>query len=317
MLEFTGPIAVPSYGTLTPDNFVHKMVGNYNAYPDTDARKELNRALAPGLRRRAARPAATSSTKMMAVHELAQGRHFALYLRDPDVAGCLRRHRPRRSTCPTPSTTTSPSSTRTPTSASPTSGSDGPSPATSQLRAGRHGRGRADDHRSTTTPRPTATSDFGDNQRRQLLHFRWNGMTARRLPARRAPRSRSAAASTARSLRHRHVRLLRPPLQVSAHDPFPPQATKTCDAAVRRPCRRDGRDDGDLTYRLDLTPAGHGHPAGAVGRRVQWPKGYDVDAPARGLGARRPRRGRRTTTRVWSRSRASASPAPPPADAAP
>ena len=62
MLEFTGPITVPGYPTLTPDNFVFETVGNYIAYPDVEVRKSLNRSLAPPSPTRCSTPATWSTS---------------------------------------------------------------------------------------------------------------------------------------------------------------------------------------------------------------------------------------------------------------
>ena len=83
MLEFTGPITVPGYPTLTPDNFVFETVGNYIAYPDSEVRKRLNRSLAPAFTDALLDPRDVVD-KLKAVHELAQARHFAVYFREPE-----------------------------------------------------------------------------------------------------------------------------------------------------------------------------------------------------------------------------------------
>src|SRR5918993_1840203 len=47
MLDLTGPLEVPTLGTLTGENMVDKLIGSYDDYPDNASRKAANRALGP------------------------------------------------------------------------------------------------------------------------------------------------------------------------------------------------------------------------------------------------------------------------------
>ena len=97
---------------------------------------------------------------------------------------------------------------------------------------------------------------------------------------------------------------------------LPPGETREAVLEYDVPAAAVAPGDGTLTYRLDATPQGHGDPAGAVGHGPV-ARGLRRDRPPRGLDPHRPPAWRRTTTRAWSRSRASASPARPLAATAP
>ena len=82
LLAVPGPIRVPVYGELSADDFTEKLVGDYDAYPDNAARHELNRAIVPVFAERLFGPGG-GVDKLTTLYEAAQGRHFALWLRDP------------------------------------------------------------------------------------------------------------------------------------------------------------------------------------------------------------------------------------------
>lgn len=84
LLQFTGPLTVPGYPTLTADNFVHEVIGNYDAHPDTAQRRELNKSLAPAFTQRLF-SADGLLDKVRALHEMAQARHFAVYFRNDEA----------------------------------------------------------------------------------------------------------------------------------------------------------------------------------------------------------------------------------------
>jgi len=81
---------VPGYPPLTPENFVYETVGNYDAYPDPDVRRGLNKALAPAFTGALLAPDDLVA-KMTAIHELAQARHFAVYFREPEPQAAFAR----------------------------------------------------------------------------------------------------------------------------------------------------------------------------------------------------------------------------------
>lgn len=82
LVALTGPLDVPHYGEVTADNFVPILIGNYDAIPDYRVRHQINQSLVPIFRDRFF---ATGQfvEKMQALQASAEGRHFAVYLRDP------------------------------------------------------------------------------------------------------------------------------------------------------------------------------------------------------------------------------------------
>ena len=83
LLEVSGPIEVPTLGTLTGDNLVEKLIGSYDDYPDPAARKAVNRALAPVFVERLLSGNDPVGTGRV-LGEAADERRFALYFRSPD-----------------------------------------------------------------------------------------------------------------------------------------------------------------------------------------------------------------------------------------
>ena len=88
MLRVTGPVEAPLYGTLDASNFTQKLVGDYDTYPDNDARKGLNRAIVPVFADRVFEPG-NSLEKIESLRSSAQGRHFALWMRDPELQAAV------------------------------------------------------------------------------------------------------------------------------------------------------------------------------------------------------------------------------------
>jgi hypothetical protein len=83
LLEVSGPLDVPTLGTLTGDNLVEKLIGSYDDYPDPAARKAVNRALAPVFVERLLSGNDPVGTGRV-LGEAADERRFALYFRSPD-----------------------------------------------------------------------------------------------------------------------------------------------------------------------------------------------------------------------------------------
>lgn len=83
LVSITGPIDLPPYGTLTTDNLVEKLVGDYDTYPDSAARHRTNRALVPLFRDRLFGEGELVE-KAQVVADAARGRHFATYFRDAE-----------------------------------------------------------------------------------------------------------------------------------------------------------------------------------------------------------------------------------------
>lgn len=82
LVALTGPINVPTLGTITPDTLVETLVGSYDEYSDPAQRKEINRALAPLFSERLLSGDPLDTAKALA--RAADERRFAVYLRDPE-----------------------------------------------------------------------------------------------------------------------------------------------------------------------------------------------------------------------------------------
>ncbi|QIK75267.1 DUF4012 domain-containing protein [Nocardioides piscis] len=82
LVALTGPLDVPFYGEITADNFVQTLIGSYDNLTDYRGRHQINQALVPIFRDRLF---ATGKfvEKLQALQAAAEGRHFAVYLRDP------------------------------------------------------------------------------------------------------------------------------------------------------------------------------------------------------------------------------------------
>ncbi len=88
MLRITGPVEAPTYGQLDADNFTQRMVGDYDAFPDNEARHDLNRAIVPVFAERVMAPG-DGLEKIESLRASARGRHFALWMRDPDLQAAV------------------------------------------------------------------------------------------------------------------------------------------------------------------------------------------------------------------------------------
>ncbi|WP_457190881.1 DUF4012 domain-containing protein [Nocardioides sp. P5_E3] len=83
MLELTGPLELPTLGTLTGDNLVEKLIGSYDTYPDVNSRRAVNRAIGPVFVERLLSgndPVGTGRSLADAADE----RRFAMFFRSPD-----------------------------------------------------------------------------------------------------------------------------------------------------------------------------------------------------------------------------------------
>jgi hypothetical protein len=85
LLGVTGPTTVPGLGTLTSDNLVETLVGSYDDYyPDPSVQDRSFAAIVVSLQARLF-SGGKYVDKGRALKDAADGRHLALYLRDPDV----------------------------------------------------------------------------------------------------------------------------------------------------------------------------------------------------------------------------------------
>ncbi len=84
LTEVTGPMDVPGIGQVDSTNLVETLVGSYDRYPSTEARKDANRALIDLFRDRLF-DAGQIPQKVEALGSAAKGRHFAVYFRNDEV----------------------------------------------------------------------------------------------------------------------------------------------------------------------------------------------------------------------------------------
>lgn len=88
LLRITGPLDVPGYDTLTADNLVKTLVGSYDKYPDPAQRHALNQAIIPAFKDRLL-DGGHMADKIKSLTTSAQGGHFAVFMRDPDLESAL------------------------------------------------------------------------------------------------------------------------------------------------------------------------------------------------------------------------------------
>ncbi|MGN0064710.1 MAG: DUF4012 domain-containing protein [Nocardioides sp.] len=85
LLDVTGPVKDTGFGTLTGDNLVREVIGNYDPYEgDTEGRKELNRELVP-LFADLVFDSSQLTEKLTSLHDSAEGRHFAVWMRSEET----------------------------------------------------------------------------------------------------------------------------------------------------------------------------------------------------------------------------------------
>ena len=81
----TGPVDVPGLGELTGDNLVETLIASYDDfYPDPSAQDELTAGIIPAFKDKLL-GGGDYVTKGRVLKQAADGRHFALYFREPDV----------------------------------------------------------------------------------------------------------------------------------------------------------------------------------------------------------------------------------------
>ncbi|KRE97291.1 hypothetical protein ASG76_00740 [Nocardioides sp. Soil774] len=88
LLTITGPVDVPVYGRIDAGNFTQKMVGDYDAFPDNEARHALNLALVPLFADRLLGPG-QGIDKIESLRASAAGRHLGIWMRDRDVQAAV------------------------------------------------------------------------------------------------------------------------------------------------------------------------------------------------------------------------------------
>jgi hypothetical protein len=270
MLRITGPVRTPLYGELTADNFTQKMVGDYDAFPDNEARKDLNRAIVPVFAERLFEPG-NGVAKIESLRDSARGRHFALWMRDPNVqaaiadiglAGELADAENDYLAVFNQNTNASKSDfwQRRTLDSSVTLREDGSAKVRLTITV------------FNDSPPYGANQVYGD-PRGGSPRTRWNGMTLGVFLPQDAEITSATAAGKVQGngtfdYYGRPYKLLRLTL--------PPRATREAVLEYVVPAAALAPGDGTLTYRLAMTPQGM-VSAEAVKVSVQWPDGYDVE----------------------------------------
>lgn len=279
MLRITGPVRAPLYGTLDAGNFTQKLVGDYDTYPDNAARKDLNRAIVPVFAERLLQPG-NGIEKIESLRTSAQGRHFALWMRDPDLqaavaetglAGRLSDTRHDYVAVFNQNTNASKADYWQKRAVS------------TDVRLAADGSARVRMTISVHNDSPPYRQPFPD-PRGGTYVTRWNGMTLGVFLPEGAEVTSATAAGRPQGTRvfdyyGRPYKLLRLVL--------PPGETREAVLHYDVPAAALAPGDGTLTYRLAATPQGMVVPQ-ATSVTVHWPEGYDVDELPEGWVRTRP-----------------------------
>ncbi|MBD3947209.1 DUF4012 domain-containing protein [Nocardioides ganghwensis] len=267
MLRITGPVETEGYGTLGADNFTATLVGDYDKYPDNEARKDLNRAIVPLFAERLLDPG-DGLEKIESLRTSAQARHFAMWMRDPDLqsavadiglAGELSDTRHDYLAVFNQNTNRSKADfwqERT---------------VASEVRLREDGSAQVRLTISVHNDSPPYVQPFPD-PRDGTYVTKWNGMTLGVFLPDGAVLTSATAAGRPQGTRlfdyyGRPYKLLRLTL--------PPGTTREAVLEYDVPAAAVAPGDGTLTYRLDATPQGLVVPQ-AVSVDVRWPEGYEV-----------------------------------------
>ena len=271
MLRITGPVEAPLYGTLDAGNFTEKLVGDYDTYPDNEARHDLNRAIVPVFAERLLTPG-HGLDKIESLRDSARGRHFALWMRDPDLQAAVDDIGLAGDLSDTPHDYVAVFNQNTNASKSDfwqrrSVSSD------VQLRADGSATVRLTISVHNDSPPYGANQIYGD-PRGGSSRTRWNGMTLGVFLPDGVEITSATAAGRAQGTDvfdyyGRPYKLLRLTL--------PPTETREAVLEYDVPAAAVAPGDGTLTYRLDATPQGMVTPE-ALSVTVQWPDGYDVDS---------------------------------------
>jgi len=81
LFKITGPIDMPSFGTITSDNLVKTLGGSYGNFASTEQRHQLNAELVPAFRQQFF-AGGQMSEKVKSLMTSAEGRHFVVYFRN-------------------------------------------------------------------------------------------------------------------------------------------------------------------------------------------------------------------------------------------
>lgn len=269
LLRITGPVEAPIYGQIDSTNFTQKMVGDYDAFPDNDARHDLNLAIVPVFAERLLSPG-QGIEKIESVRNSARGRHFALWMRDKEVQAAVADVGLSGRLSDTTHDYVAVFNQNTNISKSDYWQRRA---VTSQVQLREDGSAKVRLSVSVHNDSPPygANQIYGD-PRGGSSRTRWNGMTLGVfLPEGAEVTSASIAGGPVGTevfdYYGRPYKLLRLLL--------PPGETREAVLEYVVPEAALSPGDGSLTYRLDATPQGLVNPQ-SLSVTVQWPKGYDV-----------------------------------------
>ncbi|KQV77736.1 hypothetical protein ASC64_02615 [Nocardioides sp. Root122] len=267
MLRVTGPIEAPIYGQLDSSNFTKALIGDYDAYPDNAARKELNRAIVPVFAERLLSPG-KGLEKIESLRSAAQGRHFALWMRDPEVQAALADISVTGELSDTEHDYVAVFNQNTNVSKSDYWQKRA---VTSDVQLREDGSAQVRMTIRVHNDSPPYTQYYPDPRGGSYV-TRWNGMTIGAFLPNGAELTRATAAGKAQGTRAfdyygRPYKLLRLNLA--------PGETRDAVLEYVVPAAAVA-EGGTLTYHLDATPQGMVVPQ-SLQVTVHWPKGYDVD----------------------------------------
>ncbi|GAA1439214.1 hypothetical protein GCM10009641_46370 [Mycobacterium cookii] len=268
LLRVTGPVDVPIYGRIDSSNFTQKMVGDYDAFPDNEARHELNLALVP-LFADQILGAGQGMEKIESLRDSARGRHFAMWMRDPDVQAAVTDVGLSGELSTTDhdyigvfnqNTNRSKSDywqRRT---------------VTSNVRLRKDGSAAVELTISVFNDSPPYANELYGDPRGGAARTRWNGMRLGVFLPEGVEVDRAVVAG--REVGTKVFDYYGRPYKLLGIT-LPPRTTREAVLEYVVPAAAVARDDGTLTYRLDATPQGMVIPQ-AMKVSVQWPEGYDV-----------------------------------------
>jgi hypothetical protein len=266
LLDITGPVEVPYYGTLDGAGFTEKLIGDYDSFSSNEERKELNRAMIPIFTDRILAPG-NGLEKVQSLRDAARGRHFAVYMRDPEVQAPLADIGLAGELSDTEHDYVAVFNQNTNVSKSDYWQKRS---VTSDVRLREDGSARVRMTVRVHNDSPPYLQPFGD-PRGGTYFTRWNGMTVGVfLPQGTEIRSATTAGKSLGTdtfdYYGRPYKLLRMVL--------PPGETR--EGVLEYDVPAAAVADGDtLTYHLDATPQGMVVPQ-SLQVTVHWPKGYDV-----------------------------------------
>ncbi len=267
LMRITGPVDVPIYGQIDAENFTQKLVGDYDAYPSNKARHDLNLALVPLFADRLL-SAGQGLDKIESLRDSARGRHFAMWMSDPDVQAAVTDVGLSGELSNTDHDYLAVFNQNTNVSKADYWQRRA---LTSDVTLRPDGSARVRLTITVHNDSPPYTQDFADPRGGTSL-TRWNGMSIGVF----LPRGVTIISANANDkvkgtgvfdYYGRPYKLLRLWL--------PPTETRTAVMEYDVPAAADTLGDGSLLYRLDLTPQGLVTPQ-SVSVRVQFPQGYEV-----------------------------------------